>query len=435
MKAILICPAERPSVAMLHEEMPLVLVPMLGKSLVDYWLEYLSSRNCTDVVMLASDRPEQVREYVSNGERWGIKVEVWPATGEEGAIEAALGAFNGDDVDWVELMDRLPLMYADPLFSNYSSWHKVLTALMAQMTGGTRGVREIAPGVWAGLHVEVAPSSRFIPPCWIGQDVRIGEGAVVGPLAIIESRVCVEKGAEIENSVILSDTRVGAQTGIRDSIVCANILIHLPDGGSVRVTDSFLLSTLTEQVRRKATASLVGRMVAAILMVAIMPFASMAMTGSVLRGQAHVQVKTAVKPCLAPSEGVGKTFTYFEVASRYGWIRRWPQLWEAVCGRFALVGNRPVSPDQVEDLKDDFEKLWLSVPAGVISLADCQDRITPFGEAARVHACYYAVRADQKMDCSIFYRVVIVRPLNGILAALRSFASMPARSYELRREN
>ena len=41
MNAILIAPSERPAVALLAENAPLAVVPILGKPLAAYWLEHL----------------------------------------------------------------------------------------------------------------------------------------------------------------------------------------------------------------------------------------------------------------------------------------------------------------------------------------------------------------------------------------------------------
>ena len=49
MKALLICPAEREGVSALMESGPLSNLPILGKSLIEYWLEHLAGLGATDV--------------------------------------------------------------------------------------------------------------------------------------------------------------------------------------------------------------------------------------------------------------------------------------------------------------------------------------------------------------------------------------------------
>ena len=76
MKRVLICPAERPPVRLLAHSVPLVQAPMLGQSLVEYWLTHLACEKVKELHLLANDRPELVRALVGDGARWGLKVEV-----------------------------------------------------------------------------------------------------------------------------------------------------------------------------------------------------------------------------------------------------------------------------------------------------------------------------------------------------------------------
>ena len=76
MNAVLICPDRRPEVAFLARTMPLVLVPVLGPSLLAHWLTDFADRGIKEVMLLVSDRPDQVRAAVGNGERWGVKLAV-----------------------------------------------------------------------------------------------------------------------------------------------------------------------------------------------------------------------------------------------------------------------------------------------------------------------------------------------------------------------
>ena len=69
MNAALICPGERPSVSALAQSTPLALTPILGKTLLEYWLDHLVDRGVRHVFLLASDRPEQIRAWVGDGVR------------------------------------------------------------------------------------------------------------------------------------------------------------------------------------------------------------------------------------------------------------------------------------------------------------------------------------------------------------------------------
>src|SRR5206468_11323241 len=85
-----------------------------------------------------------------------------------------------------------------------------------------------------------------------------------------------------------------------------------------------------------------------------------------------------------------------------------PQLWNIARGQFTWVGNRPLSPADAAALANEFERLWLAAPIGLVSLADALGCPQAFSDEARAHASYYAVKANWRLDCSIFLRALIV---------------------------
>ena len=114
MKVILICPGRREAVAALMEREPLVNVQLLGKSLLEYWLEHLVEKGADTVQILAADRPEQVRALVGDGARWGLHVSVHPERRELSADEARAKYREQGDEPWLPepldaiVLDRFP---------------------------------------------------------------------------------------------------------------------------------------------------------------------------------------------------------------------------------------------------------------------------------------------------------------------------------------
>src|SRR5688572_21054612 len=204
MKSTLICPAEREDVAALSEFAPLCNVPILGKPLIEYWLEHLVKHGASQVYILATDRPEQVRELVGNGARWGLTVEVLPEVHEPTLQEARTKCHTQEGEEWLpspldtQLMDRLPGLPRYPLFSSYADWYRALKTWIPSAVSSDRiGVHPIKPAVWVGLHSHIDPTAELHGPLWIGDDVHIDAGAVVGPWTIVENRAYIEEGAEI----------------------------------------------------------------------------------------------------------------------------------------------------------------------------------------------------------------------------------------------
>src|SRR5258706_4888624 len=172
MKTLLICPSDRPAVSHLAEAVPLSNVPILGKSLVEYWLDHLVTVGAKEVVILSSDRPHQVRALVEGGTRWGLKVEVIPERWELSITEARAKYIHQSGNHWLTepndaiLMDHLPGLRQHPLFNGYPAWFEAVQAYMWRAGTPDRvGVREIEPGVWVGLRSHIAPTAQLRPPC------------------------------------------------------------------------------------------------------------------------------------------------------------------------------------------------------------------------------------------------------------------------------
>jgi NDP-sugar pyrophosphorylase family protein len=264
MKAILICPGYRPGVAQLIEDVPLAAVPLLGESLVVYWLVHLAALGARDVTVVASDRADAIRGIVGTGSRWGLRVTVLPESHE--LTVATARSRHGGGEGWlaaphdVILADCLPGLPAHRLGENYAEWYAAVQAWGDRaVTPDRTGVREIAPGVRVGWQSVIPPDAVLRAPCWIGEKVTVGPGAIIGPHAVVEDRAMVGAGAEIVRSIVGPDTMVGDQTEVADSLALGDTLVNWQDGSCLHVPDEYLLCSLrrprtdvTEWFRRVA---------------------------------------------------------------------------------------------------------------------------------------------------------------------------------------
>jgi NDP-sugar pyrophosphorylase family protein len=229
---------------------PLVGVPLLGESVVSYWMDWLAEQRIREVVLLITDRPEQVRSIVGAGARWGISVEVHAELREPSTTDVVTRFFAGDATaaaDRVFVLDHPPGLSEHRLFRSYADWFNVALAWMPRAANHTRvGFREVSPGLWRGRHNQIAPTAQLRPPCWIGENVRVGDHAIIGPGAILENRTIVDSAAEVVNSIVGPDTFVGALTKVHNSIAWGNSLINWRTDSCTVVPDAFLLSPLTQ---------------------------------------------------------------------------------------------------------------------------------------------------------------------------------------------
>src|SRR6267143_3194590 len=219
MKALLICPSDRSGVSHLAEAVPLSNVPILGKSLLEYWLDHLTGLGAKEVLILSADRPHLVRSLVAGGARWGLKVKVIPERWELTVTEARTKYVQDVSATWLSepndtiLMDHLPGLRQHPLFNDYAGWFEAVHAWMWRAGTPDRiGVRQVSPGIWVGLRSRISPKAKLQAPCWIGRNVWVADDAVIGPSAILDDKVFVEEHAEISHSVIGPETFVGQFT-------------------------------------------------------------------------------------------------------------------------------------------------------------------------------------------------------------------------------
>lgn len=402
MKAVLICPAERPGMEHLLQTAPLAAVPLFGQTLVEHWLDHMARKRAEHVRVLAADRPHLIRLLLGDGSRWGFKLEVLPERTEL-THEQAVAQFGASDVF---TMDHLPAFPAYRLFDDYAAFFAALTAGLNAVTASQRiGLREIEPGIWVGLRTRIDRRARLHAPCWIGEHVWIGPDAEIGPMAVLEDRVFVDRGAWVEQSQVACDTYVGEFVELRHSLAWGSRLINWQNGSLLMVPDEFLLSAFKRPKPLRAGATWFGRLAALLLLQLTVPLGLYGLLKASVLGLPAFRAREAVLPWSHefPNQEE-RTVTYFEMNSTNRFMKRWPQLWNVACGEFAWVGNRPLSPKNAAQLTTDFEKLWLNAPIGLVSLADVEGAFDRFDEQARAHASFYATRADWRLNASILTR-------------------------------
>jgi NDP-sugar pyrophosphorylase family protein len=263
-KALLICPSTRAGVPELSRTTPLAAAPLLGESLLEYWLSHLALAGVKEVRILADDRPEQISKVAGDGARWGLKVEVTPEVREFTPAQAQIkyaSEFPATGQNLIAVIDHFPGAQQWPLFTNHVD---LFTALMLWMprakTMDRVGVREVRPGIWLGLHAQVSPDAQLRGPCWIGQHVYVGAHTVVGPNAIIEDRSFLEAGAEIVHSVIGPDTFVGRLAALQKSFAWGSTLVNWETDSVIQVPDAFLLCGLKRAPNAKSSEKFLYRL-------------------------------------------------------------------------------------------------------------------------------------------------------------------------------
>ena len=406
MKALLICPADRGNVDFLGRTRPLALTPVLGRSLIDLWIAELASKGATEVVVLAADRPEQVRHAVGAGEAWGVPVRVVPESRELTVDEARARHGGGAELHEVHVLDHLP--DGRQLFTSPQSWFDQMRGILPTVARQRVGMREHAPGIWAHVRARIAPNARLEGPCWLGANACVRARAQVGPGTILEEGAYVDEGAEVRESFIGPATYVGSMVDLRRSLAWGRGLFNWERNSFVEVKDDFLLGELSHHAAHKRSTAWIARLLALLTLVISSPVVLVALLRRP-RGTPLLTSHRAVRAPVTTTHCV-ETCVYHELNGVGGLWRRWPELWNIARGEWTWVGNRPLTPDQAARLDNDFERLWLSVPPGLLSLADAEGCADAAGDEARAHASFYAVQHNLRADWQILTRTLVRRP-------------------------
>lgn len=379
-RVILICPDQRPALEDLTGGVPLALAIYLGKPLIEHAFDDLARIGVTDVLLLVSDRPSDVRAYVGEGSAWGMQVRISPEPSELTPAEAAARHVSfGHNL--ILTLDSLPQAPDVPIIRDADTWHNSRAQLLPLLASSQIGTRELSPGIWCGMKARVNSTAVLQAPCWIGANTVVGAQAIVGPHGYVERDSVIDAHATVENSTVGPRTYLGSMIHLGDSVAAGPVLGNWRNGSLTRLTDAFLLSRLDPP--QEALSSLFGRLMALLVIFLTFPLPLIAS----FRRPWRIE-REAVLP-----SGLGvplRTVSYHEMIGLPSSLRRWPRLWRVVTGHFAWTGNPPLTPEEAGLLDGEFERLWLKAGPGIFTAPEAEGCVAPWDDSARAHAALFA---------------------------------------------
>lgn len=80
------------------------------------------------------------------------------------------------------------------------------------------GLPKRGAGVWSARPIPTG--LNLVPPCWIGEDVSLGEGCLIGPHTVLDRGARVGDHAMVQRSILLENASAGPRTTLYGSILC-----------------------------------------------------------------------------------------------------------------------------------------------------------------------------------------------------------------------
>ena len=162
--ALIICPTEHLTVQALSESGPLAALPLFGKPLLAHWIEHLAAAGALEIWVRGAEINDHLSALIGSGERWGVQIRMMENPGKPDSApprepfqESTLLEPSGPIV----CAEAFPCA-RNKLFESYAGFFASLLEWMpCAAANGRAGLREIEPGIWAGLRTRDRKSTRL----------------------------------------------------------------------------------------------------------------------------------------------------------------------------------------------------------------------------------------------------------------------------------
>ncbi|MBD5778748.1 hypothetical protein IEN85_04545 [Pelagicoccus sp. NFK12] len=357
-----------------QSERPFTLWPIGNQPLISYWMDEAVNQEIDEITIYTADRPNELRSYLDGGNFWSRPVHVIPIRSDDEAPEDATPVVG------LPRKNRLP----DPIEGEaglLQQWLRLNREWLDNLQDHTLKIEVKHPsGGWVGPHVRIHPSAKLVAPFWIQGKCEIGANAQVGPYACIGENAIIDENASVQRSIVLPGTMVGCNTSLEEVAVEGGLLLDSKRGCRVAITDSFILSNISEKL---SSPSILERLFALTLFCLVSPVAALSrIDWSEL--EAH--------------DGRGGALRLKTGSQGRLIVRRWHWLKEVAKGRMRLVGILPRPVDWTSEAADlDVARRLAKTTPGVIALSDVHDSHSPQDPTEWIHASYQALCDDKSI--------------------------------------
>lgn len=352
---------------------PFCLWPIGNQPFIAHWMDRAVDESIDEIEFYISDRPSAVRDYLDNGAYWSRNLKIIPISSDEKAPDDAvplLGLPLDNTID-------APIENSADLLRHWLSLNRRwleqidLYRLRVEKPRVERG--------WVGPQVRIHPSAKLIAPYWIHGKCDIGANAEIGPFACIGENTIIDENASVCNSIVLPGTMVGRNTSLQEVAVDGGLLLDSKRGCRVPITDTFILSSLGERVRKTSFAE---RLIAISLFIVIAPVVALS----------RIDWTT-----LEAHDGNGGAFRLKTGSNGILLARRWHWLKEVFKGRMRLIGILPRPLAWTIESDNELDQRLKEARPGVISLSDLHHCHNTGAPNEWIHASYQVLSGDRNV--------------------------------------
>ncbi len=333
----------------------------------------------------------------------------WAALPKRSAEIGKLNQRSG--VEWfVDRFDKVIVERAMDFSTSSALLRSQAELLSGQFPGLMINGRQTEPGIWISRNVSLHPTATLLAPVYIGPNSKISRGARLGPAAVIGENCILGEQSSVENSLVAPGTYIGQGLELDQVVVDRNRLVNAKIGTSFLVSETFLLSSLTEHTTHHPVQQLFSRLGALLLLVVLWPltaciflYLTICRKGSLTHNNA-VRIPADNNPASWREIWIPK-FQLHSGAPKSRWagffLELWPGLLSVMKGELFLVGVQPRSREQIEQLPADWRSIYLKSKSGLITEAAVMFGGTPTEDELYTAEAYYSATESFRHDLAL----------------------------------
>lgn len=393
---------------------PVSILPIAGKALLEHVLEAVVELDASQITIAASGNVVGLRHLISDGERWGLAINIVSAQTNEiaediyrrcsnlhqrdtlivpcdrlyvsrfvdivSALEAELGSGSGlvsKELGVTYLVANPDLASIVEISTPGLSVHKIHTpvdfhAASLAALSGTLGPLKLR-GKQAAVGLKQGYMTRFHPRCVQSGHVFVGNHCRVHPTCKFTGPVVINHGASIdrmtcvENSVILDNSIIGEHLSVTNAIVSGSTIIRVDTGAVIDLSDKFLLSERGDSFFSEYGRAPLNRLVGLLITTLTLPVLMLAIAGQFLRASGPVfQRCTFVGNKVDTATSERSVFTTYVINDPDSPFRRLPMLLSVIAGEINLFGVSPLTAEESANCVDGWQKVSDEALVGLI---------------------------------------------------------------------
>ncbi len=428
------------------DTMSVYMLPVLGKPIIEYYMEYCVLAGAKSVLVLLQDYDEELVKFLGAGTKWGISIEIGTASAgdnKDSTLKKNSHFLDGSEILFLDGF-FLPLCFKAVQEENSSENIVPDLSLLQPYKDGLQRISLISEtgnlpyscesleirsilefynlnmlllksfnrfifmrgyavqsDVFMGMNNAITRGANLNPPLIIGDNVHIEAGVKAGPNSIIGDTAIVDKSTHLEDVIVFGKTYIGTDLELKKKILMGQYIIDPEVGVKLMFCDSFFTSPVDTGSAKTVFARIYESIFAFVLLLPLLvfyiPFLFLGRPPSkMVKFATPLGAVVSVKKYLRTSKL--RNIWFFKMS-----LDKVPRLIAVMLGKMSLVG------DSLQPSEDDgeFRMHYKIYSPGAYTYADSLGKRTTYDKF--IDDLYYRHGKTFKTDLQVILRTYITR--------------------------